>query len=429
MKIITAVLVMAAGALSAQERVREFEPFNRFMERTRFASSMDLRSPRSKVRGAAAFNEMHRHLLKTYGVVEVKHSFVREGSHFDCVPVNQQPAVRELALESIAEAPPQALQPNAGAAEMSARAVEELPVDEFGNAMGCEASTIPMRRIGLEEMTRFGSLHEFLSKKPEVPAAADGTEIAPAVNAQAHKYAYMQQQVDNLGGNASLNIWTPYVDTARGEIFSLSQEWYVGGSGAATQTVEVGWQNYPGKYGSQSPVLFIYWTADNYSATGCYNLECGAFVQVSNAATIGASLGVSSVAAGAQYDVSARFYLYAGNWWLAINGNWIGYYPGTLFRGGQMTRFAQSIKFGTESVGTTTWPGEGSGYWSTAGWSDAAYQRNVFYADTTGTLQWANLTAVNPSPACYTASGPYWSTTSGWGVYFFAGGPGGAGCQ
>ena len=126
MKIITAVLVMAAGALSAQERVREFEPFNRFMERTRFASSMDLRSPRSKVRGAAAFNEMHRHLLKTYGVVEVKHSFVREGSHFDCVPVNQQPAVRELALESIAEAPPQALLANAAAAEMSARAAEEL---------------------------------------------------------------------------------------------------------------------------------------------------------------------------------------------------------------------------------------------------------------------------------------------------------------
>jgi len=105
MKIITAVLVLAAGALSAQDRVREFEPFNRFMERTRFASSMDLRSPRSKVRGAAAFNEMHRHLLKTYGGVEVKHSFVREASHFDCVPVNQQPAVREMGLESIAEAP------------------------------------------------------------------------------------------------------------------------------------------------------------------------------------------------------------------------------------------------------------------------------------------------------------------------------------
>jgi hypothetical protein len=136
MKIITAVLVMAAGALSAQERVREFEPFNRFMERTRFASSMDLRSPRARFGARRRLTKCIATFLKTYGVVEVKHSFVREGSHFDCVPVNQQPAVRELALESIAEAPPQALLPNAGAAEMSARAAEELPVDEFGNAMG-----------------------------------------------------------------------------------------------------------------------------------------------------------------------------------------------------------------------------------------------------------------------------------------------------
>src|SRR6185436_11242019 len=98
-------------------------------------------------------------------------------------------------------------------------------------------STIPMRRISLEEMTRFGSLREFLSKKPEVPGTADGTDVAPAVNAPSHKYAYMQQQVDNLGGNASLNIWTPFVDTARGEIFSLSQHWYAGGSGAGLQTV------------------------------------------------------------------------------------------------------------------------------------------------------------------------------------------------
>jgi hypothetical protein len=238
----------------------------------------------------------------------------------------------------------------------------------------------------------------------------------------------MMQQVNNLGGNSNLNLWSPYVNTSWGEIFSLSQEWYAGGSGTSLQTAEVGWQNYPAKYGSQNSRLFIYWTADDYTKTGCYNLDWPGFVQISNLGILGGGFTEYSTYGGPQYEFSAQYYLYQGNWWLAIQGTWIGYYPSSIYRGGQLARNAQIIEFGTESVGTAVWPAEGSGYWPMAGWESAAYQRNLFYIGLSGGDVWDTLVGYDPSRACYNTSGPFFSSSPNWGVYFYEGGPGGPGC-
>src|SRR5262249_38085203 len=152
---------------------------------------------------------------------------------------------------------------------------------------------------------------------------------------------------------------------------SLSQEWYVGGSGSGTQTAEVGWQVQPNYWHTTKSVLFIYWTADNYSKTGCYNLVCSGFVQKNNQVTFGAAFTTVSTVGGTQYDFTARYYFYQGNWWLAINGAWIGYFPGSLYRGGQMSQYAQKVEYGSESAGSTVWPAEGSGQWATAGYGKA----------------------------------------------------------
>jgi len=414
-----ALLIASATILAAQP---EFVPFSTFLERTESASSMHVRGANSKVKNAGAFDEMRGHILSMYRGVSVSHSFIKDSSHFDCVPVEQQPALRVHGITKIAEAPPRELLagPEA-AAETAAAVAEPETVDAFGNAVACDAGSFPMRRLTLEEMTQWPTLRHFFAKKPETPSEA------PAVASASHKYAFMSQHVDNLGGNSNIALWNPYVNTALGEVFSLSQAWYAGGDGAATQTAEVGWQTYPARYGANS-VLFIYYTADYYATTGCYNLDCPAFVQIAGAGMLGASLGTPSQMGGAQREFSARFQLFNGNWWLAINGTWIGYYPGALYRGGQLTRYAENIQFGTESVASTIFPPQGSGAWSTSGWSQAAYQRNVFYSDTAGTLRWSSLQPANPSPSCYSVSGPYSSSSQGWGVYFFAGGPGGSGC-
>ncbi len=416
--VFTGMMVAMASASAA-----EFVPFDTFMEQTRTATAVDhmLRAT-SKVKSPAAFEEMRRHILNMYQGVQVGHSFVLGASYFDCVPIEQQPAARILGVE-VAEMPPQSLIAAKPASKPSA-----TKLDALGNTVGCEEKTVPMQRLTLEEMTRFSSLGEYFDK-------STGSNIEPASDpTSGHKYAYMQQDVNNIGGTSTLNTWTPEVNTAWGEVMSLAQEWYVGGSGAATQTAEVGWQVQPGFWQTQDSVLFIYWTANHYDQKnypgskggGCYNMKCAAFYQVSSETFLGASVA-SSVYGDAQYELSAEFYLYKGNWWLAIDGTWVGYYPGSIYHGGQMTKNAQMIQYGTETYATNGYyPGAGSSDWASKEWTYAAYQRDIEYFSTGGQAVAPTLQAQQPSPACYTTDGPYVSDTGS--VFFYAGGPGGSGC-
>jgi hypothetical protein len=318
----------------------------------------------------------------------------------------------------------------------------EAPRDRHGNRMQAPPGTIPVRRVTLEELARFRNLRQFLRKYPEprevepasplavLEKAAKEEPSAPSADvSQNHRYAYTRQAVNNVGAHNSMAVYAPAVGA--NQIFSLAQHWYSGGSGAANQTLEVGWQVYPGKYGHAQPVLFIYWTADNYVSTGAYNLDAPGFVQTNGSWTIGGALSPVSVQGGEQMEIEVAVYLFGGNWWLYMGGlapaNAIGYYPTSLYAGGQMATNATEMLFGGETVcSSVSWPGMGSGAFAAAGWQQAAYQRNIFYFPTGGGSQWAALTAEQPSPACYTLT--LASAAAPWGIYFFYGGPGGADC-
>jgi hypothetical protein len=435
-------IAVSHGALYAQETPSQFVPFGDFIWNTEAARFEDYSvRAESRAKDASAFEEMRQHILALYQGVEVSHSFVLDSNHFDCVPIEQQPSVRTLGLKGIALPPPgPALlsQPQEdsptpeGPVNLTSQLAAESQFDEFGNSLGCEEDTIPMFRITLEQLTRFPTLRQFFQKIPD--ELGRGTEPAqtifpPAI--QSHKYSYTSQSVNNLGGNSSLNVWSPAVNTSLGEVFSLSQQWYAGGSGTklpGEQTAEVGWQNYPALYGGQNSRLFIYWTADGYTKTGCYNLTCAGFVQTNKSWAFGAGFSNYSSLGGTQYEFAAQYEFFQGNWWLFLGGTAVGYFPGSVYHGGQLTHYAQLIEFGTESVGPTAWPPEGSGQWSSMGWSHAAYQRNLFYINTSGSGVWDSLTAWQPSPKCYSISRPFYSSSSGWGIYFYEGGPGGGGC-
>src|ERR1700720_842939 len=247
--ITTAISVFTAH-LNAQPK--EFVPFKSFVDNTRAAnSSSQMMRQESRVKDTVAFEEMRQHILTMYRGVEVKHSFVRDSSHFDCVPIEQQPTVKILGLQSIASAPPQSMLARRSQVDNDtptpranrASQIPEKPYDEFGNAFTCEVNTVPIRRITLEEMTQFPTLRQFFEKKPGAgygsPSTRRSGELkpaeAPADSRDQHKYSEVRQYVDNLGGSSTLNLWSPYVNTAMGQIFSLSQEWYTGGTGPYLQ--------------------------------------------------------------------------------------------------------------------------------------------------------------------------------------------------
>jgi hypothetical protein len=424
-------------------------PHRAFTETVRAADFERYRiDPRTRVANVQAFREMQNHVQQLYEGVEVMDSFEDAGGHvFDCIPIEQQPSLRGH-VGPIPQ-PPDLTQVLQGGAPVPRAPVvdrnrEEPPYDRHGNQMQAPPGTIPIRRVTLDELSRFQNLREFFRKDPIIPRSPGTLTMPPRSRAvpkrvvptvpdvdtgKNHRYAYTHQTVDNVGAHNSMALYAPMVDG--NQIFSLAQHWYAAGTGAGHQTLEIGWQVYPGKYGHANPVLFIYWTADNYASTGNYNLDAPAFVQTNSAWTIGGALSPVSTVGGQQMEIEVGVYLFNGNWWLYMGGiaaeNAIGYYPTSLYQGGAMATKATEILFGGETVCTTvSWPGMGSGAFAADGWQQAAYQRNIYYFPPGGGAQWAVLTPEQPSPACYTLT--LSSAAAPWGVYFFFGGAGGGDC-
>jgi hypothetical protein len=437
------VLLVVAwfGVLHAQVVPNQFVPFRNFIEKTQAASSdIYMARAESRVKDATAFEEMRQYILTMYQGIHVRHSFVRDNNHVDCVPVMEQPSARLLGLTEIPTPPPAEHQLSNHSGEdpvagdrpvvVTSQIDPEQPFDEFGNAVVCEDQTIPMARISLELLTRYPSMREFFAKSPQenVASAAlrPGQGIPPA-SPGTHVYSFTYSPNEkNKGITDGNNLWSPAVSGK--EIFSLSQLWEIGANGSETQTAEAGWQVYPALYNIKKAALFIYWTADGYNNTGCYNLTCPAFVQTNNSVTLGAGFSHYSVKGGTQYEIDLEYKLSGNKWWFYFGGTAIGYYPASQYKPGTMATYSQYSEYGTEAVSNSKIdPREGSGQWSTAGFGQAAYHRNLNYFSMTGKEFSTSLTADDEAPNCYSVTGPF-NNLSGWGTYFYDGGPGGSNC-
>lgn len=379
----------------------------------------------ARVRDRAAFAEQRAHLLAHYAGVSAVHSFADDGGQiFDCIAIERQPALRRSGRRLAAPpalprvglpAPPPPLRPGRS--------------DRHGNAMACPPGTVAIRRLTLDELTRFETLAHFQRKSPsrlvaDLHGAPDGDGVATAAGDQ-HQYAHAAQTVRNRGGAGVLNIWSPPVHDDM--VFSLSQQWYVARGPRGVQTVEAGWQVYPRRYGHGRPVLFSYWTADGYATTGSYGTEGHDFVQVSASWPVGVSLDEVSAPGGAQAEIGIGWLLGEGNWWLFVgNGDAaepVGYYPAALFAGGGLAQGAEAIDHGGETLGVTSYPPMGSGAFAAAGTGRAAYQRNICYFAENGEVRPATLRPSQAWPLSYTIQ---LGRAPAWGAHFHFGGPGNA---
>jgi hypothetical protein len=394
--------------------------------------------PEARVESAEAVEAMRQYLLNLYQGIDAHHTFLDGGDQIiDCIPIEQQPALKGSG-KSIATPPP-ALPPTqlpsypAPDFDRQPRPVPPPQLspdakDKFGNQMWCPAGTIPIPRLTLEQLSRFRSLQDFFQKAPgggRLPTGIESHKKSAALEST-HKYAHALQLVNNVGGTGALNVWKPVIGP--NQVFSLSQHWYVGGSDAGLQTAECGWQVFPQKYNTDEPCLFIYWTADDYQNTGCYNMDCSAFVQTNSSIVLGGTLAFSTPGPSTQFEYTMGFFFSDGNWWFYLNNQAVGYYPGSLYRGGALSSGnATVVDFGGETVGTGTWPPMGSGAFASAGFGQAAYQRAIQYYPPSGGVVSASLSMQQPSPQCYTIQITS-SSDASWGTYFFFGGPGGTNC-
>ncbi|WCM95173.1 neprosin family prolyl endopeptidase [Acidovorax sp. NCPPB 2350] len=381
--------------------------------------------PSSGVAGEAAFLEMKRYLQNRYNGVTVVKSLKRGGAISDCIPVGEQPGLRD---GSAVASPP--------------------PVNPHGPAAGdltageqCPRGTIPLERIGLDQLTHFATLKQFLSKG----AAPRRPGVANEEFAATHHYAQMSADTEGVriaGAGADLNIWNPAFPPSR-DYMSISQIWVT--SADSVQTLEVGWQRRPSypNWGNKS-ILFIYSTQDGYR-TGCHNLECGQFVQTASGNVFGVAFASNrySVKNGAQGLVKVAFQRSSadGNWWLSVDGHWIGYYKASLYTGDLASPNASiSFSAGGETQAYSNAPSTpmGSGVFAASGYRQSAFQANHFYIDDSLKAHAVtHLTDVGSTdPLCYTVAVAGLSYDSGTGVSritpspemttggFYFGGPG-----
>jgi hypothetical protein len=421
-------------------RFVSFDEFLANVKSARFEQYANRRD--SRVKDAESFEEMRRHVLYMYDGVKQVSSFRSEDAYADCITIESQPSIRHLGIREIARAPTSSVlvRYSDGRVPGEKRYVDSIMKlglkDRFGNPIECKPGTIPMQRITLETMTHFRTLRDFLAKNPVnfKGPFIDGREpeFRPDWDST-HLHAYGGQSVDNFGGNSWLNLWNPKGD------FTLSQHWYTGGTGSSNQTVEGGWMVEQDKYNTTNAVLFIYWTADNYKSTGCYNLDCTGFVQTNHNWYLGGTWNHYSATGGDQWGFEMQWKLYNGNWWLFLKGpgNYeaVGYYPTSIYNGGQMSKKATWLGYGgetTRKIGDD-WPQMGSGELAATGWQHAAFQNTIFYIardEDDGVGVWADLsTTVESLLTCYTISYVGASSGGNWGTYFFFGGPGGTTCN
>jgi hypothetical protein len=249
----------------------------------------------------------------------------------------------------------------------------------------------------------------------------------------------------NIGTAGNINAWD-YQQVASDEMSLLQTAALCWGSSANTtlEAIEVGFQKLQSKYGDTAIHLFTFFrTAGGASGdrVGGYNLDVQGFIQAAGAFPPGATIGPFSTIDGTQYECKIEVQLFQGNWWVYACGVWMGYYPT------QNSSIAAVSRINFDLIGSGTceihWYGElydaapttwtnadmGSGRFASEGYGRAAYIREPWLIHTGGSTSWFSSsvpgTGGGYDPDCYSVSSVFENGGTGWGRWFYVGGPGG----
>lgn len=371
----------------------------------------------------AAFAEMQEYLVNAYSGLTVSKT-IRVGNFtFLCIPRAQQPSLRTGNV--VVDSPP-------------APADAPSPDGIVGRGVeSCRSGDIPLEEHSAEELASFQTLDDFLSKDGglsrqlgrgryqhlERPAPDGGS---PMSDGYTHHHALVTQETAVTGVASDLNLWSPR--TPPGQM-SLSQVWILGNGPSGMQTIEAGWQVSQWQEADRA-VPFIFWTSDDYTKHKCYDLRCSGFVQTTNLVVFARfDEALYSVPGGRQSELHVEVHQHpaSGNWWLRLNGIWVGYWPRQLYAGGDLARTAPvvTLKAGGENTGVSPVAQMGSGRWAADGWSRSAYHKDLRYWDASRRVLVFSGAPFVSDPACYTVDmhgQPPPGATAGSYVYF--GGPG-----
>jgi hypothetical protein len=371
--------------------------------------------------------EIHQHLTDRYARRDViTRTRTPGGIEIDWVPVESQHGGRCIAEPPDEDRPPK-FEHGERRAELMTFELEKEGVERGPRG------TVPLLRTPIDRITPTVGLNDWLAKGARAnrfpPAGkAAGYEVP---GTDVHKHVYATQNVTCYGTEGNINAWDPYTEWS--DEFSLGQLWLIRGSGSGQQTLEVGHQEYRDLYGDWVPHLFLFYTTNGYTSQGDnkggYNTDVDGWVQYANTIHPGCLSSPLSQWGGTQFIMVLKVQLWQGNWWVKVNGTWIGYYPASLYSTTGLRSQASRLDWGGEVVDSadhagTTDTDMGNGHWPYEGWQHCAYMNNLRYQSTTsGAMSDYNGSAASEYPACYGIDA-HMQSGSSWGSYFWWGGSG-----
>ncbi|XP_073114855.1 protein neprosin-like [Elaeis guineensis] len=350
-----------------------------------------------------------RQLLKRLNKPAIKTIKSPDGDIIDCVHIYHQPAfdhplLKNHTVQMRPSIPPSGLHgENEVASNMETSSIHQL----WRQNGWCPENTIPIKRTKKDDVLRASSVERYGKKSHRTIPNPISSYMQEIVQGHEHALVYAQGGF-YYGAKAIMNVWNPKVEQNE---FSLSQLWVMGGPDKLLDSVEAGWHVYPNLHDDKKTRLFTYWTQDGYQSTGCYNLICPGFIQVSKEVALGAAIEPVSTYGGPQYEITLQVWKdpKTGNWWVQYeNLSPLGYWPASLFPyltngsslvewGGEVVNYNFSGQHTTTEMGSGHFPGEGSG--------KASYVRNIQIVDQSNNLQAPQgIETFNTRPTCYNLS-------------------------
>jgi Neprosin len=336
--------------------------------------------------------------------------------------------------------------PPAAATQMEGRAQTEVQL--YPSVRG-PAGTVPVVRFDVEKYLASVKVPPddpreiFMKKRPPTTLRSRSKELPPpAPESNDRYYVNWRTYRTNYGSAGYINIWDVYGPVPTNET-SIAQALVSGGT--PVQTVEAGKIELQTLNGDTNPHFFTWYTTNDYAQgdwVGGYNALYDGWIQVSSSVAPGMSLAPwRSFPGGSQYTLDVEVRLDQGDWWVKAAGQWVGYYPycksgdakpcdqGTLFSANGIRDSASKFDWYGEvydiSAPAPTSTDMGSGKFASAGYSQAAYFRNLQYYDSPETSTYLSSGSLDVTDAdCYSGNGPFYGTSAGWRNWFYYGGPG-----
>ncbi|KAF8379083.1 hypothetical protein HHK36_028511 [Tetracentron sinense] len=228
------------------------------------------------------------------------------------------------------------------------------------NSKGCPTGTVPIRRTRKEDLIRFKTFASIPPTAREVP----GSHVATL------KTLSRTPERALHGAKAYISAYNPSVAADQ---FSSAQMWIENGPFDQTNSIQAGW------------------IADSYHKTGCWDILCPGFVQISKEVSLGEALTNTSIYDGDQYEMMVQIYQdqVSGNWWFVFTERYIhvGYWPKSIFT--ELAMGATDVSWGGRTSGRPEVPSAqmGSGHFPDGNLRHSSFFRQIEYVNTSYVLQ------------------------------------------